>query len=40
MTLTEKTPPETSPEAPPSRDGSHWAKPVDRLSAEGVAGAG
>jgi hypothetical protein len=41
MTLTEKTPPEaTPPEAAASRDGAHWAKPVDRLSAEGVAGAG
>ena len=39
MTLTEKTPP-PAPEAPASRDGAHWAKPVDRLSAEGVAGAG
>jgi hypothetical protein len=38
MTLTEKTPPPT-PEAPTTRDGAHWAKPVDRLSAEGVAGA-
>jgi len=38
MTLTEKTPPK-APEAPTSRDGAHWAKPVDRLSAEGVAGA-
>jgi hypothetical protein len=38
MTLTEKTPP-PAPEAPASRDGAHWAKPVDRLSAEGVAGA-
>ena len=36
MTLTEKTP----TEAPASRDGTHWAKPVDRLSAEGVAGGG
>ncbi len=35
MTMTEKTP----PQAPASRDGDHWAKPVDRLSAEGVAGA-
>ena len=39
MTLTEKTPTPTS-EAPASRDGTHWAKPVGRLSAEGVAGAG
>ena len=35
MTTTEKTP----PPAIESRDGDHWAKPVDRLSAEGVAGA-
>ena len=35
MTMTEKAP----PPAPASRDGDHWAKPVDRLSAEGVAGA-
>src|SRR5687768_17528717 len=35
MTLTEKTP----SQAPESRDGAHWAKPVGRLSAEGVAGA-
>lgn len=35
MTMTEKTP----PHATESRDGDHWAKPVDRLSAEGVAGA-
>jgi len=34
MTITEETP---TP-APTSRDGDHWAKPVDRLSAEGVAG--
>jgi hypothetical protein len=50
MTLTEKTPPESTPpkatpaeappQAPPSRDGAHWAKPVDRLSAEGLAGSG
>jgi hypothetical protein len=40
MTLTEKTPPKAAQEAPPSRDGAHWAKPVDRLSAQGVAGAG
>jgi hypothetical protein len=39
MTLTEKTPPEAPPQAPPSRDAGHWAKPVDRLSAEGVRGA-
>ena len=39
MTLTEKTPPEAPPQAPASRDGAHWAKPVDRLSAEGVRGA-
>lgn len=32
MTTTEPTP-------PPTRDGDHWAKPVDRLSAAGVAGA-
>jgi hypothetical protein len=31
---------ETPPQAPVSRDAGHWAKPVDRLSAEGVAGAG
>src|SRR6187431_3135451 len=36
MTLTEQTP----PTAPPSRDGANWARPVDRLSAEGVTGAG
>jgi hypothetical protein len=35
MTLTEKTP----PQAPASRDEANWAKPVDRLSAEGVMGA-
>src|SRR5687768_7710939 len=35
MTLAEKTP----PEAPVSRDAAHWAKPVDRLSAQ-VVGAG
>jgi hypothetical protein len=35
MTLTEKTP----PPAPASRDAANWAKPVDRLSAEGVEGA-
>ena len=39
MTVTEKTQPPEAPEAPASRDGGHWAKPVDRLSAEGVAGA-
>ena len=38
MTLTEKTPPPT-PEAPRPVTRTHWAKPVDRLSAEGVAGA-
>lgn len=31
MTTTEPTP-------PPTRDGDHWAKPVDRLSASGVSG--
>jgi hypothetical protein len=31
---------ETPPQAPPSRDAGHWAKPVDRLSADGVTGAG
>lgn len=35
MTMTEKTPPPT----PGSRDATNWAKPVDRLSAGGVAGA-
>ncbi len=35
MTISEKT---TSP-ASRSRDAANWAKPVDRLSAEGVAGA-
>jgi hypothetical protein len=45
MTMTEKTPPkatraEAPPQAPPSRDGAHWAKPVDRLSAQGLAGSG
>lgn len=35
MTMTEETP----PQAPPSRDASNWAKPVDRLSAIGVQGA-
>jgi hypothetical protein len=30
---------ETPPQAPQARDAGHWAKPVDRLSAEGVAGA-
>ena len=35
MTLTEKTPPTTTP----SRDTANWAKPVDRLSAVGVRGA-
>ena len=40
MTLTEKTTPQAPPEAPPSRDAANWAKPVDRLSAEGVVGAG
>ena len=36
MTLTQETP----PRAPKSRDADHWAKPVDRLSAEGVTGDG
>lgn len=36
MTATKETP----PHAPVSRDGAHWAKPIDRLSAEGVAGSG
>jgi len=40
VTLTEKTTPQAPPEAPPSRDAANWAKPVDRLSAEGVVGAG
>jgi hypothetical protein len=35
MTISEETP----PQAPTSRDAANWAKPVDRLSAEGVAGA-
>jgi hypothetical protein len=35
MTTTNEIP----PEAPASRDAANWAKPVDRLSAEGVAGA-
>jgi hypothetical protein len=35
MTISEKTP----PQAPGSRDAANWAKPVDRLSAEGVQGA-
>jgi hypothetical protein len=35
MTTTNETP----PQAPASRDAANWAKPVDRLSAEGVAGA-
>jgi hypothetical protein len=35
MTVTERTP----VEAQGSRDASNWAKPVDRLSAQGVAGA-
>jgi len=35
MTVTEET---TTP-TPASRDAGNWAKPVDRLSAEGVAGA-
>ena len=35
MTMTEETP----PQSPASRDAASWAKPVDRLSAEGVAGA-
>jgi len=34
MTISEETP----PQAPASRDAANWAKPVDRLSAEGVAG--
>jgi hypothetical protein len=36
MTISE----ETNPQAQPSRDAANWAKPVDRLSAVGVAGAG
>jgi hypothetical protein len=40
VTLTENTPPQAPPEAPLSRDAANWAKPVDRLSAEGVAGSG
>jgi len=36
MTMTEETP----TQAPASRDASNWARPVDRLSAEGVVGAG
>ena len=35
MTMTKETPPQEVA----SRDASNWAKPVDRLSAEGVAGA-
>jgi hypothetical protein len=35
MTISEETP----PQAQASRDASNWAKPVDRLSAVGVAGA-
>ena len=35
MTVTEKTPNPT----PVSRDAANWAKPVNRLSAEGVEGA-
>ncbi len=35
MTMTEETP----SQAPTPRDASSWAKPVDRLSAEGVTGA-
>ena len=35
MTMTKETP----PQAPTSRDAANWAKPVDRLSAEGVTGA-
>ena len=35
MTMTEETP----SQAPASRDAANWAKPVERLSAEGVAGA-
>jgi hypothetical protein len=36
MTISEETP----PQAPTSRDAANWAKPVDRLSAAGLAGAG
>jgi hypothetical protein len=44
MTVTEPTPTTTSGLSPspadaPTRDAGHWAKPVDRLSAAGVAGA-
>lgn len=35
MTMTDETP----TQAPASRDATNWAKPVDRLSAEGVTGA-
>jgi hypothetical protein len=35
MTISQETPPPT----PASRDAANWAKPVDRLSAEGVQGA-
>ena len=35
MTMTDKDP----TQAPASRDSANWAKPVDRLSAEGVVGA-
>jgi hypothetical protein len=35
MTISEETP----PQAPTSRDAANWAKPVDRLSAQGVTGA-
>jgi hypothetical protein len=36
MTISEETP----PQAPASRDAANWAKPVDRLSAGSLAGAG
>jgi hypothetical protein len=36
MTISEETP----TQAPTSRDAANWAKPVDRLSAAGVTGAG
>ena len=39
MTITEGTPTPTPTPDPASRDAANWAKPVDRLSAEGVAGA-
>src|SRR3990170_4465880 len=35
MTMTDETP----SQPPASRDAANWAKPVDRLSAEGVTGA-